>query len=75
MENKSLYDNVNVKGKLIYWRLCEKESKKYTTMLTSAIKIPNTTEWHVRLEPEKYAIRSERHTTTPTACTKSKGGE
>ena len=38
-------------------------------------KIPDTTEWRVRLEPEKYAIRSERHTTTPTACTKSKGVE
>ena len=36
MENKSLYDNVNVKGKWIYWPLCEKESKKYKTM--SAIK-------------------------------------
>ena len=73
MENKSLYDNVNVKGKWIYSPLCEKESKKYKTM--SAIKIPDTTEWRVRLEPEKYAIRSERHTTTPTACTKSKGDE
>ena len=29
MENKSLYENVNVKGKWIYQPLCEKESKKY----------------------------------------------
>ena len=35
MENKSLYDNVNVKGKKGY-PLCEKEGKKYKTM--SAIK-------------------------------------
>ena len=28
MENKSLYDNVNVKGKWIYWPLCEKREQK-----------------------------------------------
>ena len=42
MENKSLYENVNVKGKWIYKPLCEKESKKYKTMI--AIKITDTTE-------------------------------
>ena len=29
MENKSLYENTNVKGKWIYKPLREKESKKY----------------------------------------------
>ena len=33
MEDKSLYENVSVKGKWIYQPLCEKESKKYKTMI------------------------------------------
>ena len=73
MENKSLYETVNVKGKWIYWPLCEKESKKYKTMI--AIKITDTTEYCVRLEPGKFALRSERHTTTSTARMMSKGVE
>ena len=63
MENKSLYENINVKGKWIYQSLREKESKKYKTMI--AIKITDTTEYCVRLEPGTFTMRSERHTTTP----------
>ena len=64
MENKSLYENINVKGKWIYYPLREKESKKYKTMI--AIKITVTTEYYVRLEPGTFAMQSERHTSTPT---------
>ena len=40
-----------------------------------AIKITDTTEYYVRVEPVTFAMRSERHTTTPTARMKSKGVE
>ena len=51
----------------------KKESKKYKTMIV--IKITDTTEYCVRLEPETFVIRSERHTTTPTDRMKSQGFE
>ena len=35
----------------------------------------DATEYCVRLEPVTFAIRSERHTSTPTARMKSKGVE
>ena len=73
MENKSLYENINVKGKLMYWPLREKESKKYKTMI--AIKITDTTEYCVRLEPGICAMRSKRHTSTPTDRMNSQGVE
>ena len=73
MENKSLYENINVKGKWMFWPLREKESKTYKTMI--AIKITDTTEYRVRLEPGIFAMRSERHTTTPTDRIKSQGVE
>ena len=41
----------------------------------TAIKITYTTEYCVRLEPGTFAIRSERHTTTPTDRMKSQGVE
>ena len=41
----------------------EKESKKYKTLL--AIKITDTTEQCVRLEPGTFAMPSESRTTTP----------
>ena len=50
-----------------------KESKKFKTMI--AIKITDTTECCVRLEPETFAMRSERYTTTPTDRMKSQGVE
>ena len=62
-----------MKGKWIYLPLREKESKKYKTMI--AIKITDTTEYCVRFEPATFAMRSERHTPTPTARMKSKGVE
>ena len=43
----------------------KKESKKYKTMI--AIKITDTTEYCLRLEPSTFAIPSESQTTTPTA--------
>ena len=47
----------------------EKESKKYKTMIA----ITDTTEYCVRLEPGTFAMRSKRHTTTPTDRIKSQG--
>ena len=73
MENKSLYENINVKGKWIYLPLREKESKKYKTMI--AIKRTDTTEYCVRLEPGTFAVQSEKHTTTPTDSMMSQGVE
>ena len=73
MENKSLHDNINVKGKWIYKPLREKESKKYKTMI--AIKITDTTEYSVRVEPGTFAMQSERHTTTPPDRMRSQGVE
>ena len=35
-------------------------------------KITDTTEYCVRLEPVMFAMRSERHTTTPTARMRAK---
>ena len=46
-----------------------KREQKYKTMI--AIKITDTTEYCVRLEPGTFAMRSERHTTTPTDRMKS----
>ena len=47
-----------------------KKSKKYKTMIV--IKITDTTEYCVRLEPGTFVIRSERHTTTPTLTDRMK---
>ena len=35
-------------------------------------KITDTTEYCVRLDPGTFAMRSERNTTRPTACTKQR---
>ena len=48
----------------------KKESTKYKTM--TAIKITDTTEYCLRLEPGTFAIQSESHTTTPTARMRAK---
>ena len=50
-----------------------KREKKVQTM--TAIKITDTTEYCVRLEPATFAMRSERHTTTPTDRMKNQGVE
>ena len=46
-----------------------KREQKVQTMI--AIKITDTIEYSVRLEPAIFAMRSERHTITPTDRTKS----
>ena len=51
----------------------KKERKKYKTMI--AIKITDTTGYCVRPEPGTFAMRSERHTSTPTDRMKSQGVE
>ena len=73
MENKSLYENINVKGNGYISHCVKKRAKKYKTMI--AIKITDTIEYCVRLEPGTFAMRSERHTTTPTDRMKSPGVE
>ena len=68
MENNSLYENINVKGNG-YISHCVKREQKVQTMI--AIKITDTTEYYVRLEPATFAMLSERHTITPTDRMKS----
>ena len=46
-----------------------KREQKVQTMI--AIKITDATKYCVRLEPATFAMRSERHTTTPTDRMKS----
>ena len=74
MENKSLYENVNVKGKWIYKPNFVKKEQKVQNNDNNK-NITETTEYCLRLEPGTFAMRSERHTSTPTARMKSKDVE
>ena len=49
------------------------ESKKYKILY--AIKITDTTEYYVRLDPGTFAMRSESYTTRPKTRMKCKGVE
>ena len=51
------------------------KNRTKSTKQCQQLKITDAAESWVRLEPEKFAMRSERHTTTPTACMKSNGVE
>ena len=54
----------------IVWKREQKVQNHYNHK-----KITDTTEYCVRLEPFMLALRSERHTSTPTARMMSKGVE
>ena len=49
---------------------CVKKREQYVQTMI-AIKITDNTEYCVRLEPATFAMRSERHTITPTDRMKS----
>ena len=53
IENRSLCENVNVKGNGYISHYEKKESKRYNRL--QAIKNPKTTEYCVRLEPATFA--------------------